>query len=229
MRRIGSPSGDETPVAIRPAAVEISSGSFPLPIGLDQTLTDFAAKGTLTRNELALSEVEVRGFGGRLLGSMRLRWSDVWTGDGAFTARQLEVAKLAAPLFAAGSLDGKAAYSMRATAPERLLAGARLEGNFIIQKGSIANIDMTRLLQSSGSSGGTTSFTDMSGAVIADSSRVSVRQIRLAAGLMNGAGQVDMDSQSRLSGRLQLELRSAGARATLGVGGTLEKPQYRRN
>jgi hypothetical protein len=211
------------------AAVEISSGSFPLPIGLDQTLTDFAAKGTLTRNELALSEVEVRGFGGRLLGSMRLRWSDGWAVDGAFTARQLEVAKLAAPLFAAGSLDGKAAYSMRATAPERLLAGARLEGNFIIQKGSIANIDMTRLLQSSGSSGGTTSFTDMSGAVIADSSRVSVRQIRLAAGLMNGAGQVDMDSQSRLSGRLQLELRSAGARATLGVGGTLEKPQYRRN
>jgi uncharacterized protein involved in outer membrane biogenesis len=211
------------------AAVEISSGSFPLPIGLDQVLTDFAAKGTLTRNELALSEFEVRGFGGRLFGSMRLRWPDVWTVDGAFTARQLEVGKLAAPLLAAGSLDGKAAYSMRATAPERLLAGARLEGSFIIQKGSIANIDMTRLLQGSGSSGGTTSFTDMSGNVLADSGRVSVRQIRLAAGLMNGAGQVDMDAQSRLTGRLQLELRSAGARATLGVGGTLENPQYRRN
>jgi uncharacterized protein involved in outer membrane biogenesis len=211
------------------AAVEISAGSFPLPIGLDQILTDFAAKGTVTRNELALSEVEARGFGGRLLGSMRLRWSDGWTVDGAFAARQLDVGKLAAPLLTAGSLDGKAAYSMRATAPERLLAGARLEGNFIIQKGSIGNVDMTRLLQGSGSSGGTTSFTDMSGTVLADSNRVSVRQIRLAAGLMNGVGQVDMDSQSRLSGRLQLELRSAGARATLGVGGTLEKPQYRRN
>jgi hypothetical protein len=117
---------------------------------------------------------------------------------------------------------------MRATTPERLLAGARLEGNFIIQKGSIANIDMTRLLQGS-SSGGTTSFTDMSGGVLADPNRVSIRQIRLAAGLMNGTGQVDMDSQSRLSGRLQLELRSAGARATLAVGGTLQNPQYRRN
>jgi len=182
----------------------------------------------VTRSELALSEVEVRGFGGRLLGSMRLRWTDGWSVDGAFTARQLDVAKLAAPLLTAGSLDGKAAYSMRATAPERLLAGARLEGNFIVQKGSIANIDMTRLLQGS-SSAGTTSFTDMSGGVLADSNRVSVRQIRLAAGLMNGTGQVDMDSQSRLSGRLQLELRSAGARATLSVGGTLQNPQYRRN
>jgi hypothetical protein len=69
----------------------------------------------------------------------------------------------------------------------------------------------------------------MSGGVVADSNRVSVRQIRLAAGLMNGTGQVDMDSQSKLSGRLQLELRSAGARATLAVGGTLQNPQYRRN
>jgi hypothetical protein len=211
------------------AAVEISSGVFPLPIGLDQALTDFVAKGTVTRSELALSEAEARGFGGRVSGSMRLRWSDSWVLDGALTARQLEAAKLAGPLLTAGSLDGKAVYSMRAPAPEKLLAGARLEGNFIIQKGSIAGIDMTRLLQGSGSSAGTTSFTDMSGTVLSDSSRVSVRQIRIAAGLMNGAGQVDLDSQSRLSGRLQLELRSAGARATLGVGGTLEKPQYRRN
>jgi hypothetical protein len=210
------------------AAVEISSSGFPLPIGLDQDLADFAAKGTVTRNELALSEVEVLGFGGRLLGSMRLRWSDVWTVDGAFTARQLEVAKLAAPLLAAGSLDGRGAYSMRASSPERLLAGARLEGSFVIQKGTISNVDMTRLLQGS-SGGGSTPFTDMSGGVVADSSRVSVRQIRLAAGLMNGTGQVDMDSQGRLSGRLQLELRSAGARASLGVGGTLQNPQYRRN
>jgi hypothetical protein len=117
---------------------------------------------------------------------------------------------------------------MRASSPERLLSGARLEGSFVIQKGTISNIDMTRLLQGS-SSGGTTPFTDMSGGVVADSNRVSVRQIRLAAGLMNGTGQVDMDSQSRLSGRLQLELRSAGARASLGVGGTLQNPQYRRN
>jgi hypothetical protein len=69
----------------------------------------------------------------------------------------------------------------------------------------------------------------MSGGVSADSNRVSVRQIRLAAGLMNGTGQVEMDSKSKLSGRLQIELRSVQARATLAVSGTLKDPQYRRN
>lgn len=213
------------------AAIEISSASFPLPIGPNLVLSDFVAKGTVTRNELALNEAEAHAFGGRLLGSVRLRWSDGWSLDGALTARQVDVAKIAAPLLAGGTLEGKGVYSMRASVPERLLASARLEGNFTVLKGSIANIDMSRLLQGSGSSGGTTLFTEMSGGVLADPNRVSVRQIRLAAGLMNGTGQVDMDSQSRLSGRLQLELRtqSVQARATLAVAGTLKDPQYRRN
>ena len=211
-------------------AIEISSGSFPLPIGPDLVLSDFVAKGTVTRNELVLSDAEVHAFGGRLLGSsVRLRWSDGWSLDGALTARQLDVAKFAAPMLAGGTLEGKGVFSMRASAPERLLANARLEGNFTVHKGSIANIDMTRLLQGGGSSGGTTLFTEMSGGVSADSNRVSVRQIRLAAGLMNGTGQVEMDSKSKLSGRLQIELRSVQARATLAVSGTLKDPQYRRN
>jgi len=211
------------------AAIEISSASFPFPIGPNLALSDFVAKGTVTRNELALSDAQVHAFGGRLLGSVRLRWSDGWSLDGALTARQLNAAKIAGPLLAGGTLEGKGVYSMRASALERLLATARLEGNFTVLKGSIANIDMSRLLQGSGSSGGTTLFTEMSGGVLADPNRVSVRQIRLAAGLMNGTGQVDMDSQSRLSGRLQIELRSVQARATLAIAGTLKDPQYRRN
>ena len=211
-------------------AIEISSGSFPLPIGPDLVLSDFVAKGTVTRNELVLSDAEVHAFGGRLLGSsVRLRWSDGWSLDGALTARQLDVAKFAAPMLAGGTLEGKGVFSMRASAPERLLANARLEGSFTVQKGSIANIDMTRLLQGGSSSGGTTLFTEMTGGVSADPNRVSVRQIRLAAGLMNGTGQVEMDSKSKLSGRLQIELRSVQARATLAVTGTLKDPQYRRN
>jgi len=211
-------------------AIEISSGSFPLPIGPDLVLSDFVAKGTVTRNELVLSDAEVHAFGGRLLGSsVRLRWSDGWSLDGALAARQLDVAKFAAPMLAGGTLEGKGVFSMRASAPERLLANARLEGSFTVQKGSIANIDMTRLLQGSSSSGGTTLFTEMTGGVSADPNRVSVRQIRLAAGLMNGTGQVEMDSKSKLSGRLQIELRSVQARATLAVTGTLKDPQYRRN
>src|SRR6266571_2465979 len=212
------------------AAVEISSDKFPLPIGADLALEEFTAKGTVTRSELALNEAEARAFGGRLLGSARLRWSGGWSLEGEIAARQMDAAKIAAPLVAGGTLQGRGVYSMKAPLPERLLTNARLEGNFTVQKGSIANVDMTRLLQGGGPGGGTTPFSEMSGGVSADPNRVLVRQIRMVAGLLNAAGQVEMDPQKNLSGRLQLELRSrtVQVRATLAVAGTLKNAQFRR-
>src|SRR5258705_403058 len=51
--------------------IDSSAGDFPLPVGADLALSEFLAKGTVTRSELALSEVEVRGYGGRRGGDMR--------------------------------------------------------------------------------------------------------------------------------------------------------------
>jgi autotransporter translocation and assembly factor TamB len=198
---------------------------------MELAFSEFLAKGTVTRNELALSEAEVRAFGGRLLGNARLRWSDGWSLEGDLAVRQMDAAKIAAPLLAGGTLEGKGTYSMKALLPERLLLNLRLEGNFTVQKGSITNVDMTRVLQGSGSGGGTTLFSDMSGSVSVDPNRILVRQIRMAAGLLNSAGQVEMDPQKNLSGRMQIELRaqSVQARATLTVAGTLQNPQFRRS
>src|SRR5712671_856563 len=213
------------------AGIEISASDFPLPVGADLALSELLAKGTVTRGELALSEVEARGYGGRLVGNMRLRWSNGWSMEGEFAVHQMGAGKIAAPLLAGGTLDGKGVYSMKGLLPERLTLNGQLEGNFTIQKGSITNVDMTRLLQASGSGGGTTLFSDMSGSVSVDPNRILVRQIRMAAGLLNSAGQVEMDPQKNLSGRMQIELRaqSVQARATLAVAGTLQNPQFRRS
>ncbi len=213
------------------AGIEISANDFPLPVGADLALSEFLAKGTVTRGELALSEVEARGYGGRLVGNMRLRWLNGWSMEGEFAVHQMEAGKIAAPLLAGGTLDGKGVYSMKGLLPERLTLNGQLEGNFTIQKGSITNVDMTRLLQASGSGGGTTLFSEMSGSVSADPNRLLVRQIRMAAGLLNAAGQVEMDPQKNLSGRMQVELRaqSVQARATLTLAGTLQNPQFRRS
>jgi len=213
------------------AAIEISADAFPFPIGVDPGLSEFLAKGTVTRGELALSEAEARAFGGRLLGTVRLRWASGWSMEGELTVRQMEAGKIAAPLLAGGTLQGKGVYSMKGLLPGRLILNAQLEGNFTIQKGAITNVDMTRLLQGSSSGGGTTLFSEMSGAVYADANRLLVRQIRMASGLLNGTGQGEMDPQKNLSGRMQIEIRaqSVQARATLAVTGTLQNPQFRRS
>jgi len=222
-------------VKLRPlggrASVEIAADSFPLPIGADFPVSEFQAKGSVIPNELVLSEVEARAFGGRLHGNARLRWSDGWSLAGEFEARRMEAAKIAAPLVGSGTLDGKAEYSMKGPLPERMFSNAQLQGSFVIQKGSITNVDMTRLLQGSSTGGGTTLFSEMSGTVSADPNRLLVRQIRLAAGLLNGTGQAEMDPQKNLSGRMLIELRAqtVQARTSIAIAGTLKDPQFRRS
>jgi hypothetical protein len=212
------------------AAVEISANALPLPIGVDFGLTDFQAKGIASATELVMGSVEGRAFGGRLIGKARLRWSGPWSLDGELSARQMDAAKVASPLIGTGILQGKGTFSMRGLLPERMVLNSQVQGDFSIQKGTINNVDMTRVLQGSGSGGGTTNFQEVSGTFSADPNRLQVRQIRLAAGLLSGGGQLDMDSQKGLSGRMQIELRaqSVQARATLGVSGTLTNPQFRR-
>ena len=109
-------------------------------------------------------------------------------------------------------------------------SSARLEGTFTVQKGSIGNVDMTRILQGGNATGGTTMFSEMSGGVVADANRTQVRQVRMVAGLLNGTGNLDVDAQKNLAGRLQVELKSqaAQARAALTISGTLKDPQFRR-
>src|SRR6266568_1755106 len=109
------------------AAIEISADAFPFPIGVDPGLSEFLAKGTVTRGELALSEAEARAFGGRLLGTVRLRWASGWSMEGELTVRQMEAGKIAAPLLAGGTLQGKGVYSMKGLLPERLILNAQLE------------------------------------------------------------------------------------------------------
>jgi hypothetical protein len=212
------------------AAIEISAATLPLPVGIDLGFSDFSGKGTVTGSELVLNTTEAHAFGGRIFGNVRLRWSSGWSLDGELSARQMDAANIAGPLLGAGTVQGKGRLSMRGLLPERMVLNSQLEGNFTIQKGSVSNVDMTRLLQGSGSGGGTTPFSEMSGDFSADSNRLVVRNIRLAAGLLNGLGQIEMDLQKNLSGRMQIELRaqSVQARAIVGIAGTLMNPQFRR-
>jgi hypothetical protein len=212
------------------ANIEISAGSMPLPIGADLALDEFLAKGTLTNSELVFNEFEARIFGGILQGNARLKWSNGWSLDGEIAVRQMDATRIAAPTLAGGRLEGKGVYAMSARAPDKLFGSARLEGNFTVQKGSVTNIDMTRVLQGSSPGGGTTLFSELSGGIVADANRIQIRQLRLAAGLMSAVGNLDVDAQKNLSGRLQIELRAqmTQARATLAISGTLNDPKFRR-
>ena len=211
--------------------IEIAAKQLVLPFAENIALDEFAGKGTLGAQELTLREFEARAFDGALTGNARLSWRDAWSFEGEFAAKRMDAAKLAAPVLSGGQLEGKGVYVMRAAEPEKLMATARLEGGFSVQKGTVANVDLARTLQGTSGSGGNTLFSEMSGSVVADASRIQLRQIRLSAGLLSANGAAEVDAKKNLSGRLQIELRAQTTqfRANLAISGTLREPQFRRS
>jgi hypothetical protein len=117
------------------AIVDISSGTLPLPIGIDIGLTEFTGKGTASANELTIPNAEARAFGGRVFGNLRLRWSSGWSLDGELSVRQMDAAKIAGPLIGSGTVLGKGKVSMRGLLPERMVLNSQIEGGLGQQRG----------------------------------------------------------------------------------------------
>ena len=211
--------------------VEIAAKRLVLPFAEDIALDEFSGKGTLETQEFTLREFEGRAFDGAVTGNARLSWRDAWSFEGELSAKRMNAAKLAAPVLSGGQLEGKGVYGMRAAAPEKLMETARLEGSFSVQKGTVANVDLTRTLQETSGTGGSTLFSEMTGSVVADRGRIQLRQIRLSAGLLSANGAAEVDAKKNLSGRLQIELRAQTTqfRANLAISGTLREPQFRRS
>ena len=205
--------------------IELSSKSFQPLFGAGFAMDDFSAKGVLTADELSLSEFEAKVFEGYLNGNARLKWGAEWTLDGEVAMRLVEAAKLAPQFFSSGKLEGKGSYAMRSADASVLFASTRLEGNLKMEKGTLNKIDLTRLLQQSGSqSGGSTLFSELNSGLILDGGRLQFRNLRLSAGAMSATGAVEIGATGEANGRLQVELRSGSsqARASLALSGNVK-------
>jgi len=212
--------------------IEVSARRFVMPFAERMELEALSAKGTVSALGLDFSEFSARSFDGALRGSARLNWRDGWRLEGKIKATGIDAIRLGVPVLSGGRLDGEGNYAMRAGAPEKLLDALRLEGSFSVQNGTIANIDLTRLVQRESAEGGSTPFSELSGSVLAEEGRIQLRQLRLAAGtLSSGGGMADVDAEGNLSGRLLLQVQSKSTLglALLGIAGTLKQPQFSRS
>ncbi len=208
--------------------VDFSAASYAVPFGSAAVIEDIQATGVASRGELEVTEFSGRLHGGSLSGNARVTWEAAWSLEGEWTARQVEAAQLAPGLMEEGRLDGKVRYSSRAGEPDKLFASPRIDGNFIVRKGTLLGVDFAALLQNSGgSSGGKTSFSELTGNIAADNRQTQLRQLRLAAGAITATGNARVAADDALQGRIAVELKASGRQrnASLVVSGTRKEPR----
>jgi hypothetical protein len=169
-------------------------------------------------------------FSGQVTGTASVRWGDTWNVEGVMTARGVNAAVFAPALVSDGRADGTGRFSMSGVEPAKLHAGARLEGNFTVQKGVLGSFDLGKALQTNGrQTNGQTQFAEMSGQGVYERGTVSLRNINLGAGALNAGASAEVDEKGGLSGRIVADVKTStqNLRATLILGGTVQEPQVR--
>jgi hypothetical protein len=141
------------------------------------------------------------------------------------------VAVFAPALVSEGKVDGRANYSMAGSTPATLYEGAKMQGDFKIEKGVLGSFDITRALQTGGSqTGGRTVFTELTGQGAYDRGTVQITNVAIAAGAMNAGASLTVDPNGNLSGRIVADVKAATQtlRATLNLSGKVQDPVIRK-
>jgi hypothetical protein len=68
----------------------------------------------------------------------------------------------------------------------------------------------------------------MNGGFLYEDGKLQLRRMSLNAGLLTAKGTLDMDAETALAGRFQVEIKSANiqSRGNLTVGGNLKEPRF---
>jgi hypothetical protein len=209
------------------AAIEIAARNFQLPFPGAVQVGDLVGSGTLTSSELTLGKFDLGAFGGSMKGKARVRWGASWSVEGEFIATSMDPRRATAALVPTGHLEGKGTFSMRASSPHKLHEATRVDATFTIRTGTLGFVDLTRALQGGNARGGTTSFASLDGNASFGGGTVRLAQLRLAAGLLNAAGDATVDPAENLTGRLEVNIASQ-ARGVLMLGGTVRAPHVKR-
>jgi hypothetical protein len=226
------------------AGITVKADARLSPDALPQNLQLEILKGRLQGARLSLRrdglswDVALRIAGGRVQGRIELQPAAQPGAEFAFKGqlqtRDVEVSALTAPQVSdkaqaaqplSGRLEASTMLSVRTRSASALLEGLQTQSRFTVQKAVLHGIDLEKAVKSVGiSRGGNTQLDTLSGQVQTRGKLIELSHLVASSGALSATGQVNVDANQALSGRVTVELGGAVG-VPLVVGGTVEAPE----
>ncbi len=190
-------------------------------------------KGRLEDGMLAIRGADLRVFDGAIKGGALIRSGDKPNIEGEIGFERVNTERLFDALGAGkrlqGDVAGKLRFSGEADGWSALLPSLSAEGEFSVQRGHVAGVDLVeaaRRVSGSPVQGGVTAFEKLSGRMKLGPDRSRFFGLVMNSGLMQSTGQVSVSKEGDLSGQLELQMRGSvnQTRVPVAIGGTLASP-----
>jgi len=208
------------------ASVSISVNGRALPLLPNWDFDYLIAKGILTADELAITELDGHIHGGTLLVNARINWRSGWRAEGSIEAKEIEMQKMFQAL--SGSMNGTASFRMQARNLAQLPDMAVLDGSYVLDDGVIVGIDIVetaRLRSAQHMPGGRTHFQKLSGELSYANNTYAFRQMKMNSDVMTAYGSLEYSGQ-QLSGSITADVavRDEMAHIPMQLAGTKDNP-----
>ncbi|HET9651079.1 MAG TPA: hypothetical protein VFP36_02755 [Usitatibacter sp.] len=216
--------------------VDFNAKNWSLPIGVAVPVSEASLKGKLADGTLVAPQFEASTLGGKVTGAVKVTWAQGVRLESDLALQKVSAQELVSTftkdIAITGKLDGDFHVVAEGAAPESLFSAPRVQGKFKLTEGSISNVDLVAVMQSSeaGQRAGVTKFAELTGEYGAAEHRSNFKQVNLQGGVLRGNGTFDIHPNSTLTGRATLEIRSQVAqdRGAFSVSGTVSRPVIRR-
>lgn len=193
-------------------------------------------KGVLENGALTLRDIELRVFDGLVKGVAILRAENKPSLVGEIEYERINATRLGEALGIGQLLAGDASGSLRFSGLSEnwatIFSSMEADGAISLARGSIRGIDLPEAVRrvSRGSvQGGATQFEQLSGTIKVTDSGYQLSGITINSGLMHSSGNVEVDKDMKLKGKMVLQMRGSAnqMRVPVLLGGTLMVPEVR--
>lgn len=184
--------------------------------GVPVNFPSFQAKARLLEDSLQISEVDASFLGGWLKGDWNLMWGTTLSMSGSGEMTRLDVRRIASDLAlkmaGEGELSGFVRIAGRGSDWAGLWQAASADLQLEIRRGLLRGIDIgeaTRRGAGAVVRSGSTGFDSFQAVVAVDARGVSIRDIRLDAGLLSASGQLRVVAGGEVAGGLIGQARTS--------------------
>lgn len=193
-----------------------------------------SVKGEIRKDALVLDSMDLRLFDGTVVGAAVLHADGQPTITGTVSFERINARQLTEAFGLPGQLAGDGAGKLRFAATSRswltLFDALYVDGEVTLSRGTLGRIDLPEAVRRASPTplalGGSTRFEQLSGTVTQTPNGLRFSRVALSAGLMQSTGQIEVDRDRKLRGRMDVQMRGRADHTAMSIviGGTLQSP-----
>ena len=197
----------------------LNAHNWALPLGPKVVFSRLTARGVAKQDGINFSHVSGELYGGSINGKLAVDWSSRWQVAGNVDLRGLNASQMLtavnSPTLIEGKLKLSCNFSSKTSQFNRIVDEADLNADFVINDGSIRNVDLARAVIANGDHslmGDDTHFDRLSGSLQLKNGVYQYRKVVLQSPQFNASAYFDVLPNQLISGKVSANLQAQSRR-----------------